>query len=90
MRYTVLWKPRADDELASIWLAAEDRDAVTQAAAEIESTLREEATLKGESRSGNKRILLLPPLGVEFSVIEEDRVAYISAVWSFRPARPSA
>jgi plasmid stabilization system protein ParE len=90
MRYTVLWKPRADDELTSIWLAAEDRDAVTQASAEIELALKHDAALKGESRSGNKRILLLPPLGVEFSVIEDDRMVYISAVWSFRPHRPSA
>jgi plasmid stabilization system protein ParE len=89
MKYTVVWRARAEADLASIWLAAEDRDAVTQAAAEIDSVLREDAPSKGESRSGDKRILLLPPLAVDFSVIDDDRLVSILSAWSFRPRRPS-
>ncbi len=90
MRYTVVWKPGGEEELASIWLAAKDRDAVTQAAAAIDSLLREDAPSKGESRFGNKRILLMPPLGIDFGVVEEDRTVYILTVWTFRPGKSSA
>jgi hypothetical protein len=40
MRYTVLWEPSAEAELAQIWLDAADRRAVQEAADRIDSTLR--------------------------------------------------
>lgn len=89
MRYTVVWKLRAETDLAGIWLAATDRDAVTQAAREIDLALREDAPTKGESRFGNKRILVVPPLAIDFSVVEEDRIVYVLTAWRFRTGRSS-
>jgi plasmid stabilization system protein ParE len=87
MRYTVVWKRSVEADLASIWLAAKDRDAVTQAAREIDAALREDASSKGESRFGNKRILVMPPLGVDFSVVEDDRIVRVLTVWRIRTGR---
>lgn len=84
MKYTVIWKPRAEADLANIWLTAKDRFAVTQATAEIDTALRQDAASKGESRFANKRILVMPPLAVDFSVVEDDRMVYILTAWRFR------
>jgi len=89
MRYTVVWKRSAEADLASIWLGANDRSAVTQAAGEIDSVLREEAASKGESRFANKRILVMPPLAIDFSVVEDDRIVYVLSAWRFRTDRSS-
>jgi hypothetical protein len=80
---------KVEADLASIWLAAKDRDAVTQAAREIDAELREDASSKGESRFGNKRILVISPLAVDFSVVEEDRMVRILTAWRFRSGRSS-
>jgi hypothetical protein len=37
MIFTVLWTPTAEQELASIWLGAGDRNAVTSAAHTIDT-----------------------------------------------------
>ena len=42
MWYTVTWSPFAQDQLADLWLAAADRDALTRAAHEIDRTLRDD------------------------------------------------
>jgi plasmid stabilization system protein ParE len=87
MKYTVVWKRRAEADLADIWLAAGDRDAITQAAKEIDSALGEDALSKGESRFANKRVLIVPPLGIDFSVVEDDHMVSILTVWRFRTGR---
>jgi hypothetical protein len=43
MNYTVVWVPSAEQELAALWMAAADRDAVTRAAHEIDQQLRTDA-----------------------------------------------
>jgi hypothetical protein len=39
MSYTVTWTPSAESDLAAVWLAAPDREAVTLAAHQIEQRL---------------------------------------------------
>jgi hypothetical protein len=81
MKYTVIWKQAADQLLAQIWLDAVDRAKVTKAAHEIDQSLSVDANEKGESRDKGRRILLVPPLGVTFTVNELDRMVSVAAVW---------
>jgi plasmid stabilization system protein ParE len=83
MRYTVLWKPAAEQELASIWTSASDRDDITAAANRIDKLLQSDAEQRGESRSAGIRILVVPPLGVLFTVEPDDRIVNVGTVWRF-------
>lgn len=80
MIYTVTWKPAAEEELARLWVASTDRQALASAADQIDRELREDPAHKGESRSGDARILILPPLQVTYRVLEEDRQVLVGAV----------
>jgi hypothetical protein len=46
MKYTVSWLDSAHDELARIWMAAEDKEAVRAAADEIDRILAIDPFLK--------------------------------------------
>jgi plasmid stabilization system protein ParE len=81
MKYTVVWKPDAEDELARLWNNAPDRAAVAAAADRIDATLLHDPETQGESRSGNIRVLFMPPLAVYFRVSPDDRLVEVAAVW---------
>ena len=84
MRYTVVWGRAAERELARFWATSANRRAVTLAADAIDRLLREDAHLRGESRQGATRVLLVPPLGVDFEVLSADRMVHVMAVWAYR------
>jgi len=84
MKFTVIWKPKSERGLASIWLTADDRAAVTAAANEIDRLLRSRPLAVGESRSGNIRVLVIPPLAVHYEVLEDDCLVNVMTV-SYRP-----
>ena len=84
MRYTVLWSPDAENDLAAIWLAANDRTAVTAAGNQIDTFLHQDAHLQGESRHGRLRILFIPPSAVDFEAIRDDRIARVLTVWRWQ------
>ncbi|MBI1902734.1 MAG: hypothetical protein HYS13_16665 [Planctomycetia bacterium] len=81
MKYTVVWQPPAEAKLADLWAAATDRHAVADAADRIDAVLSRDPDSKGESRTGNTRVLIVRPLGVRFVVSEADRTARVFAVW---------
>ena len=81
MTYTVLWSPDAENDLAAIWLAAKDRADITDASDQIDALLRQDAHLQGEARHGRLRILFIPPLAIDFEVIQDDRIARVLTVW---------
>jgi hypothetical protein len=83
VRYTVVWLASAEAELATIWLSATDRDAVSRAAQQIDLLLQREPEEAGESRAEG-RILLIAPLGVAFEVVSQKRLARVLEVWRFR------
>ena len=66
MRFTVTWHPEAEDELAELWISAEDRDAITAAVLAIDTALRSDALAKGEAVAENLRAFHAPPLRVLF------------------------
>jgi hypothetical protein len=71
MRYTVINLPDAEDELARLWMAASDRDAVSRASNEIDAILRVFPLSRGYAH-GNSRILTIKPLTVVYTVSPED------------------
>ena len=90
MKYTVLWTPPAEQHLATIWMAAPNRAAVALAAKSLDDQLSESAHLCGESRWGDFRVTFAPPLGIEFKVLEKDRIVYVVGVWSFEKGTSSS
>jgi hypothetical protein len=78
--FDVRWSDRADEELAAAWLAATDRDAVSQAADRVEFLLGRDPLGHGESRSGNLRIVYESPLSVLYRVIPAAQVVWVVTV----------
>jgi hypothetical protein len=81
MRCTVLWVPSAEQELALAWMKSTDRQAVTNAAFAIDQFLAQDPETRGEARFDTVRTLSVPPLGVDFEVMEEDRLVYVLTCW---------
>jgi hypothetical protein len=61
MKYTVVWVPGAEQELATLWLDADHRAAITRASYVIDERLRTDPQNQGESRPGGRRIMFEPP-----------------------------
>lgn len=87
MRWTVVYHRRAEDELARLWLNPAIRQAVTDAAAQVDRILRNSPLEAGESRASGRRILLAPPLGIKYEVSEPDRIVQVLDVWHFKKHR---
>ena len=87
MSFKVVWKPSVKQGLASIWIKATNRRAVTQAANKIDQCLETDPMSQGESRSGTTRILIVSPLAVAYEVDETDRVVFVLSVRQL-PDRP--
>jgi plasmid stabilization system protein ParE len=80
MRFTVIWHPTAEAELAEIWLHANDQASVTQAANHIDQALAVHPFSQGEEFYGD-RILVVLPLAVTYTVSEPDLTVQILQVW---------
>lgn len=57
MRYTVVWRETALQQLALIWMAAADRAAVNRSVDEIDAELSQDPDLKGNDYFGDRYIL---------------------------------
>jgi hypothetical protein len=79
MKWTVVWVDNSEEELADIWLHAEDRQAITLASHRIERELRENADIKGEEFYGD-RIYQHGPLALVYQVVPEDRLVRVTQV----------
>jgi hypothetical protein len=83
MSYRVEWLRTALDQLAAVWVGADDRTAVTQASHAIEKELTRDPLRFGEARTSSVvRVAFQPPLGVEFEVIADDRRVRVLRVWA--------
>jgi hypothetical protein len=82
MRFTVVWRTLAQQQLAQCWITSPDRNAVTAAAASIDAALQRDPLNIGESRSGAERIAFFDPLWVQFEVSEPDRLVTVIDIWS--------
>jgi hypothetical protein len=81
MSYVVLWSTDAENDLARLWVEATDRNEITRTAETIDSLLRHDAHLQGESREGISRVLICLPLVAEFDVVEAAQIALVVGVW---------
>jgi hypothetical protein len=81
MKWTVLWKPDAEGDLAELWVNSVDRQAITDAANRIDVVLRKDPLNTGESRSDDDRIHADCPLGILFTVDVMDRKVHVERVW---------
>jgi hypothetical protein len=84
MKYSVVWRPFAEYQLADIWLGARNQQAVADASDEIDRQLRHDPAKLGEPDSQGWRILAVPPLVATFEVSEEDLKEVVLAV-RYRP-----
>jgi plasmid stabilization system protein ParE len=84
MTFTVIWRPSAEQKLATIWTDGDDRQSIADAADAIDALLRTQPTHVGESRDANTRILTVSPLSVYYDVNENDRLVAVWAVWRGR------
>jgi plasmid stabilization system protein ParE len=64
------WADAASDDLADIWVAAtpDDRDEIERAVLRANRLLTDDPENEGESRPGNARVLIVPPLTVWYRV----------------------
>lgn len=81
MKFTVIWLPHAERELAELWETTTDRAAVTRAADSIEQILTSFPDRAGEERPRGRRVLFDDPLGIQFRVLLDDRLVRVISVW---------
>ena len=81
IRYTVTATPKAEDDLARLWLRASGRAAISNAANTIDRLLRHDAAKQGSDAEFGARQLTVSPLIAEFTVDEHDRIV---TIWSIR------
>jgi hypothetical protein len=79
MRWTVVWTPVAREELADLWTTGSDRQAVADAANEIDRLLKYRADTVG-SALGQHRLLVIEPLEVLYRVLPDDRMVRVIRV----------
>lgn len=82
MTYTVSWSAKALAKLAHIWSEAADRQAVTEAADQIDAALRLSPNDVGESREPPRRVFFSGLLAIYFQVSEADRSVLVLSVWT--------
>lgn len=81
MRYTVKWRPKAENILADIWTAAQDRQAIANAANEVDRQLERDAESKGTEFYGDL-LIVVAPLHVVYKVASNKQVVTVLYLWS--------
>ena len=76
--HTVVWHEKALEDLAAIWLASEQQQAVTESVTRIDRILRTDPSAKGVDFYGD-RLLVVLPLAVVYAVKDQDRIVDILA-----------
>jgi hypothetical protein len=84
MKWNVEWTPSAEQVLADLWLKAADPHHITTAANRIDAALERDPLVAGESRTGTSRILIEPPLAVQYDVIIDDRKVLVWDIWRWQ------
>lgn len=81
-RYTVVWRQRANNQLAELWLDANDRPSITTDAHEIDRRLAEQASEWGNEIIPNLRWMEVANLRAYFTISEMDRRVEVLAVFA--------
>jgi hypothetical protein len=86
----VVWMQGAQQDLAAIWMAATDRNAVTRASHQIDLALATSPNTVGDSVFDTVREYTCLPLGIEFEVIDADMRVFVLTVWDTSIGRPGS
>jgi hypothetical protein len=79
--FRLKWKKKAKRQLAELWLAAHDRNEVTDTVAVIDKKLASRPMYFGESRASSvSRVMYQQPLYVEYDVVMDDMKVIVTAV----------
>lgn len=81
MSYCVIWLPVAEQELAALWLAADNRAQVSRAANTMDDVLARDGPNAGESRPDGRRIIFELPLAAIDRVNLESQAVLVLNVW---------
>ena len=82
MNYTVIWEPRAENDLTNAWLAATDQLAVTNAAHRLDLALERHPLVIGLPRNSSvNRTAVDLPLGIDYEIIEDDKIVRVIRAW---------
>lgn len=84
MKFTVVWRPSAEQELARLWNTATNRAEVVAAADKIDAALAREPLSFGESRGGATRLVLVAPLAALYDVDEPNRLVTVWNLWRWQ------
>ena len=85
MMYDVEWVPAANEELAAIWMLADDRAAVSRAVYRLDEALGREPLRLGESRESSvRRVVSYDMLTIAFEVVEDDKRVHVHGVLRYR------
>jgi hypothetical protein len=83
MNYRVDRTVEAENDLAALWTAAADRTSVTAASAWLDDQLTIDPLHFGEEwGSSVHRIAVDVPIGIEFEVIEDDKLVLVHGVFA--------
>ena len=83
MNYIVHWTDIALNDLAAVWTAAADRNAVTAASHQLERDIAADPYGRGLLRASSANSTAVDlPLGIEYDVIEDDKTVRVLRVWS--------
>ena len=83
MNYIVHWTDVALNELAAVWTAAADQNAVTAASHRLEQDITADPYGRGLLRVSSANYTAVDlPLGIEYDVIEDDKTVRVLRVWS--------
>lgn len=88
MNPLVIWLEVAEADLLRLYLparAAGFAEEYTQAAERIEQLLATNPAAAGESRSGRRRVLIEPPLTIDFEFDADQQVAVVTGVRYTQP-----
>ncbi len=82
MKWTVVWQPDAEQALTALWLQSRHRQALNDAAHELDAAAASDPLSIGESREENRRIVLLRPLAATIEVDRSTSTVYVLKVWA--------
>jgi hypothetical protein len=79
MKYTVVWRQSALDDLAEIWLSELDRESVSLAANTVDRILLDDPQSKGDEFFGDW-LLTVDRLDVTYTIVDADRIVRVLQV----------
>ncbi len=85
MKFSVVWQPEAEAQLARLWERSSNRATFASAANHIEQVLRSYPDRAGEDRYDGDRVMFEAPPGVVFRLMLEDRLVQVLRVWDITP-----